>query len=99
MTKKRTAYSDTFKAEAVAKLKENDNNVTQTAKELGIPINTLKNCLRAANSGTLAGTDTYSPHIIALQKENRDLKKQLRIAQEEREILKKATAYFANEEG
>jgi hypothetical protein len=27
MTKKRTAYSDTFKAEAVAKLKENDNNV------------------------------------------------------------------------
>ena len=45
MTKKRTAYSDTFKAEAVAKLKENDNNVTQTAKELGIPMNTLKNWL------------------------------------------------------
>ena len=99
MTKKRTAYSDTFKAEAVAKLKENDNNVTQTAKELGIPMNTLKNWLWAANSGKLAGTDTYSPDIIALQEENRELKKQLKIAQEEREILKKATAYFANEEG
>lgn len=43
MTKKRTEYSDTFKAEAVAKLKENNNNVSQTAKELDIPINTLKN--------------------------------------------------------
>lgn len=40
MTKKRTEYSDTFKAEAVAKLKENNNNVTQTAKELDIPMNT-----------------------------------------------------------
>ena len=49
MTKKRTEYSDTFKAEAVAKLKENNNNVTQTAKELGIPMNTLKNWQRKAN--------------------------------------------------
>lgn len=95
MTKKRTEYSDTFKAEAVAKLKENNNNVTQTAKELGIPMNTLKNWQRKANSGTLAGTDTYSPDIIALQEENRKLRKQLKIACEEREILKKATAYFA----
>ena len=31
--------------------------------------------------------------------EIKDLKKKLKIAQEEREILKKATAYFANEEG
>jgi transposase-like protein len=29
----------------------------------------------------------------------KELKKQLKIAQEEREILKKATAYFANEKG
>ena len=49
VTKKRTEYSDTFKAEAVAKLKENNNNVTQTAKELGIPMNTLKNWQRKAN--------------------------------------------------
>lgn len=95
MSKKRTEYSDTFKAEAVAKLKENNNNVTQTAKELDIPMNTLKNWQRKANGGTLAGTDTYSPDNIALQEENRKLRKQLKIAQEEREILKKATAYFA----
>ena len=95
MSKKRTQYSESFKAEAVAKIKENDGNVTQTAQKLGIPMNTLKNWQTKANGGTLAGTDTYSPDIIALQAENKELKKQLKIAQEEREILKKATAYFA----
>lgn len=94
MTKKRTEYSDTFKAEAVAKLKENDNNVSQTAKELGIPMNTLANWHRKAESGVLAGTQNYSPEFIAALEAIKDLKKQLKIACEEREILKKATACF-----
>ncbi len=62
-------------------------------------MNTLANWHKKAESGVLAGTQNYSPDIIALQEENRKLRKQLKIAQEEREILKKATAYFANEEG
>ena len=95
MSKKRTEYNDTFKAEAVTKIKENDGNISQTAKELGMPMQTLANWQRKANGGTLAGTDTYSPDLIALQTEIKDLKKQLKIACEEREILKKATAYFA----
>ena len=95
MTKKRTEYSESFKAEAIAKIKENNNNVSLTAKELGIPMQTLANWRRSANGGTLAGTDNYSPDLVALQAENKELKKQLKIAQEEREILKKATAYFA----
>ena len=41
MTKKRTEYSESFKAEAIAKVKENDDNVSLTAKELGIPMQTL----------------------------------------------------------
>lgn len=41
MSKKRVEYSDTFKAEAIAKVKENDDNVSLTAKELGIPMQTL----------------------------------------------------------
>ncbi len=99
MTRKRVEYSDTFKAEAIAKIKENQNNISQTAKELGIPMNTLANWHRKAESGVLAGTQNYNPELIAALDEIKDLKKQLKIAQEEREILKKATAYFANEEG
>lgn len=38
MTKKRTEYSDTFKAEAIAKVKENNGNISLKAKELGIPL-------------------------------------------------------------
>ena len=95
MSKKRTQYSESFKAEAVAKIKENDGNVTQTAQELGIPMNTLANWHKKAESGVLAGTQNYNSELIAALDEIKDLKKQLKIAQEEREILKKATAYFA----
>ena len=95
MSKKRVEYSDTFKAEASAKIKENNGNISQTAKELGIPMNTLANWHKKAESGVLAGTQNYNSELIAALDEIKDLKKQLRIAQEEREILKKATAYFA----
>lgn len=37
MSKKRTEYSATFKAEALAKVKENNDNLSLTAKEFGIP--------------------------------------------------------------
>lgn len=43
MSKKKTEYSETFKAEAIAKVKENDDNVSLTAKELGISMQTLVN--------------------------------------------------------
>ena len=49
MTKKRTEYSESFKAEAIVKAKENQGNISQTAKELGIPMNTLVNWQRKAN--------------------------------------------------
>jgi len=62
-------------------------------------MNTLANWHRKAESGVLAGIQNYSPELIAALNEIKDLKKQLKIAQEEREILKKATAYFAHEEG
>jgi len=62
-------------------------------------MNTLVNWQRKANGGQLKGTDSYNPELMAALDEIKDLKKQLKIAQEEREILKKATSYFANEEG
>ena len=78
MSKKRVEYSDTFKAEAIAKVKENNGNISQTAKELGIPMNTLANWHRKAESGVLAGTQNYNSELIAALDEIKDLKKQLR---------------------
>ena len=48
-------------------------------------------------AGTLAGTKQYSPDLNALLEENKKLKQQLKIAEMEREFLKKAAAYFAKE--
>ena len=95
MTKKIRTYSDEFKAEAVKKIADNNGNISATAKQLGIAMQTLSNWQNKANQGKLVGTEQYDPQLIAVIEENKRLKRQLKIAEEEREILKKATAYFA----
>ena len=98
MTKKIRTYSAAFKAEAVKKIADNNGNVSATAKQLGITMQTLSDWQNKANEGKLIGTKQYDPELMAIIEENKRLKRDLKIAQEEREILKKATAYFANEE-
>ena len=48
-----------------------------------------------ANQGKLEGTEQYDPELMSALQEIKQLKRQLKVAEEEREILKKATAYFA----
>ena len=52
---------------------------------------TLSNWHNKANQGKLVGTEQYDPQLIAVIEENKRLKRQLKVAEEEREIL--------NEEG
>ena len=98
MTKKIRTFSTEFKSEAVKKIADNSGNISATAKQLGIAMQTLSNWHNKANKAKLAGTARYDPELIAVIEENKRLKRQLKVAEEEREILKKATAYFANEE-
>jgi transposase len=95
MTKKIRTYSTEFKAEAVKKIADNNGNISATAKQLGIAMQTLSKWHNKANQGKLVGTEQYDPELMAILEENKRLKRDLKIAQEEREILKKATAYFA----
>jgi len=95
MTKKLRTYSDEFKAEAVKKIADNKGNISATAKQLGIAMQTLSNWQHKANQGKLKGSEQYDPELIAVLEENKRLKRQLKVAEEERDILKKATAYFA----
>ncbi len=95
MTKKIRTYSAEFKAEAVKKIADNNGNISATAKQLGIAMQTLSNWNNKANQGKLEGTEQYDPQLVAVMEENKRLKRQLKVAEEEREILKKATAYFA----
>ena len=95
MTKKVRTYSDEFKAEAVKKIADNNGNVSATAKQLGIAMQTLSNWQNKANQGKLISTEQYDPDLMTALQEIKQLKQQLKVAEEEREILKKATAYFA----
>ena len=95
MTKKIRTYSAEFKAEAVKKIADNNGNISATAKQLGIAMQTLSNWHNKANQGKLIGTEQYDPDFMMALQEIKQLKRQLKVAEEEREILKKATAYFA----
>tara|TARA_R110002124_G_C8955026_1_gene513606 strand:- start:290 stop:421 length:132 start_codon:yes stop_codon:yes gene_type:complete len=43
MTKKITTYSTEFKAGAIKKIEDNNGNISATAKQLGIAMQTLSN--------------------------------------------------------
>ena len=88
MTKKIRTYSAAFKAEAVKKIADNNGNVSATAKQLGIAMQTLSNWQNKANEGKLIGTKQYDPELMAIIEENKRLKRDLKVAQEERDILK-----------
>ena len=64
-------------------------------KQLGIAMQTLSNWHNKANQGKLVGTERYNPDLMSALQEIKQLKRQLKVAEDEREILKKATAYFA----
>ncbi len=66
-----------------------------TAKVLGIPKQTLENWVRQAAKGKLTGAG--SKPVSAEQMELARLRAELARVKMERDILKKATAYFARE--
>lgn len=89
MSKKQKNYTAEFKAEAIKTIESNNGNVSETARQLGISMQTLSNWYNKAKAGTLVGTKQYSPDLVALLEENKKLKQQLKITEMEREFLKK----------
>ena len=68
MTKKVRTYCDEFKAEAVKKIADNNGNISATAKQLGIAMQTLSNWhnkANKANQGKLISTQQYEPDLMA----------------------------------
>ena len=93
-SKRRARYTLEFKLEAV-RLVKGGQVVAVTAKVLGIPKQTLENWVRLDSKGTLkgAGDKPVSPEQMELAR----LRAELARVKMERDILKKATAYFARE--
>ena len=88
----RARYTLEFKLEAV-RLVKGGQSVTATAKVLGIPDQTLSNWLKADREGRLGGPG--SKPVSAEQMEIARLRAENARLRMERDILGKATAYFA----
>ena len=85
-------FAEEFKQEAVRQVVERGYNVSDVAKRLGVSVQSLYKWERAYSPNV---TDRYEAEIKEVRRENLKLKAELRRAQEERDILKKAAAFFA----
>lgn len=97
MGKPRRKHSLEFKLEAVKQVVEQGRSVSEVADGLGVNRNLLtrwKSLYSSAGAVTATPVDQEQRDLEA---ENRRLRRELSIARQERDILKKATAYFAKE--
>ena len=93
--RKRRAFTAEFKAEAVRLCKVGDRTVTQVAADLDLTETALREWVKradidAGNGPPGALTSDERAELTQLRRENKRL-------QMEREILKKAAAFFAKE--
>jgi transposase len=93
----RRSFTDEFKASAVALVLKEGKSITRVAKDLDLVASALGRWVEQARAdagkstrGTL--TTEEKEELARLRKENRELRL-------EREILKKAAAFFAKENG
>ena len=93
-SKHRARYTLEFKLEAV-RLVKGGQEASVTARILGVPKQTLSNWVRLAAKGELQGAGERP--VSAEQMELARLRAELARVKMERDILKKATAYFAKD--
>ena len=98
-TRTNRKYTEEFIKETV-KLALSSPSISGTAKSLGIPEGTLHTWIKS-RSGIKTKKNKKSDDVKLeknyLLEENRRLNKELARLQQEKEILKKAAAYFAQE--
>ena len=98
-------YTQEFKDEVIKLALSGEKSVSEVARDLDINSKTLYNWIRQYKIKNNIpvnppGTKTVQPqHKETLEEELKRLRKENRILKQERDILKKATAYFAKEVG
>jgi transposase len=89
--RERRRHSDEFKREAVKLLTEQGLSVAQAARDLDVNENLLRTWKRKfSDESEESLSESEQMELARLREENRRLRM-------ERDILKKATAFFANE--
>jgi transposase len=86
-----TRYTAEFKAEAIKQVTERGHGVVEVSKRLGVSDKSLYAWLKQSQQDDLPN----AKDIVALKQELQRMKAELKRTTEERDILKKAAAYFA----
>ena len=92
MTKKRSRrrFTDEFKSETVKLVKQSDRTMSAIATELGISAKSVGEWVRNAADSNEFMSEDERVELKRLRKENSELRM-------EKEILRKATVFFAKE--
>ena len=91
-TKRR--FSNEFKLEAVKLM--NEQGAVATAQRLGVGTNLLYRWRGTVDDlGRRGISNKTLPQPLSLEEENKQLRQEVALLREEKEILKKAAAYFA----
>ena len=93
----RGKYTNEFRQEAVKLVKQDGLSWKEAARRLSLPPSTLGNWVKADNAGKLGDIGKTYRSLNETEMELARTKRELVIVKMERDILKKAAAYFARE--
>jgi len=97
MKQSRKKYDTAFKLEAIRLATERDRNISEVERNLDISKGTLSRWIRESKSDPVEAFPGKG-HLKAKDEEIRSLRHELKRTQEERDIIKKALAYFAEDQ-
>ena len=90
-------YSKEFREEALKLVVEEKLSIPEASRSLDIPGSTISNWVRASKAGKLGSIGKNRRALSDTELELTRLKRELAQVKMERDILKKAAAYFAKE--
>jgi transposase len=90
-------YTKEFREEAVKMVIDGSMSVPEAARRLSLPPSTLGNWVKAHKAGKLKDIGKNYRPLTELEMELARVKKELAETRMERDLLKKAAAYFAKE--
>ena len=91
-------YTKEFREETVKFVLEQDLSFPEAGRQLSLPTSTIGNWVRAHKAGKLKDIGkSQKPPLTEVEMELALVKRELAEVKMERDILKKAAAFFANE--
>jgi transposase len=102
-------YNDDFRSDAVRLVRRGDRTLKQVAEDLGMNHWTLRGWYKRSDmakrsknkskavAAAAPADETAEQRVARLERENAALKKRIETLEMDREILKKAAAFFAKE--